>query len=64
MLKHLKREYRNPVVLIGLRQYHQEINSTITWLQSMSYTSSIQSTDNVVKEAVIQLPTFTGKSFY
>ena len=39
----------------GLKQFHQQLKTVITWLTSMEYFSSINSTDNVTK-AMMHLP--------
>ena len=39
----------------GLRDFHQQIKTTVIWLTSMGYASSIKSTENVTK-AVVRLP--------
>ena len=48
---------------ISLRRYHQELNTTITWLSSMGYHSAIESTENLVK-AVSRLPHYLRNQFY
>ena len=47
----------------ALRQFHQKLKSTITWLDSMGYTSAITSSENLTK-AVTRLPHRLRQSFY
>lgn len=48
---------------IALRRYHQQLNATITWLQSMGHISAISSTENLAK-AVSRLPNYLRNRFY
>ena len=48
---------------IGLRCYHQQLNGTLAWLQSMGYISAIKSTENVTK-TIIRLPKPLRTKFY
>ena len=47
----------------GLNQFHQQLKTVITWLTSMDYFSSINSTNNVTK-AVMSLPKNLRTSYY
>ena len=47
----------------GLKQFHQQLKTVITWLTSMGYFSSINSTENVTK-AVMRLPKNLRTSYY
>ena len=47
----------------GLKQFHQQLKTVITWLTSMEYFSSINSTDNVTK-AMMHLPKNLHTSYY
>ena len=46
-----------------LKQFHQQLNTVITWLTSMGYLSSINPTENVTK-TVIHLPKSLRTSYY
>ena len=48
---------------ISLRQYQQQLKSTITWLKSIGYTSYLSSTD-VLTRAVMRLPIHLRQSFF
>ena len=47
----------------ALRRYYQQLSSTIMWLKSMGYNSSISSTENLTK-AVARLPNYLRNQFY
>ena len=47
----------------GLKQFHQQLKTVITWLTSMEYFSSINSTNNVTK-AMMRLPKNLRTSYY
>ena len=53
----------NPNDRTALRRYHQQLKSTITWLQIMGYQSSVSSIENLTK-AVTRLPNKLRYSFY
>jgi len=48
---------------IALRQYQQQLKSTVTWLQSIGYSSHLSSTDALSK-AVMRLPNRLRQSFF
>ena len=47
----------------GLKQFHQQLKTVITWLASVGYFSSVNSTENVTK-AVKRLPRNLCTSYY
>ena len=47
----------------GLKQFYQQLKTAITWLTSIGYFSSINSTENVTK-ALIRLPKNLRTSYY
>ena len=48
---------------VSLKSYNLKLKSTITWLESMEYTSAINSTENVTK-AVKRLPPELRQAFF
>ena len=48
---------------VGLQQFHHQLKCCITWFQSMGYSASIESTENLTK-AVMHLPNQLRTSFY
>ena len=47
----------------GLRAFHQQLKSVITWLNSMGDTSAINSIENTTK-AITRLPRYLRSKFY
>ena len=47
----------------GLRAFHQQLKSVITWLNSMGDTSAINSIENTTK-AISRLPRYPRSKFY
>ena len=47
----------------SLRNYHQKLKTTSTWLKTMAYDGALKSVENVTK-VVMRLPKYIRQKFY